>query len=103
MHTCACVTDRIWLAGRAVRIAGQPTQAGRRLDNICERRIVTPRPVESEAGHSQHHCVRTGCLNGSKVHPDLVEYPGCEVLHDDIASRDEPPQQLAPAWGLQVK
>ena len=42
------VTDRIGLVRVAVGITGEPTDSGRRLDDVGERRVVAPRAVEAE-------------------------------------------------------
>ena len=76
--------------GIAVGIAGQPTDPGRRLDDVGERRVVAPRPVETEAGHPQHDRVGPNRLHRSEIQADLIHHARGEVLDDDVACRDQP-------------
>ena len=48
------IADAVRLERQPVRLAGQPREPGRVLDDEGERGLVAPRPVEPEAGHPHH-------------------------------------------------
>ncbi len=88
------VPDAVGLDGEEVLVSGQPGQPGGVLDHEGERRQVPPRAVEAEPGHADHDQVRAVGLQGLEAQAELVQHPGCVVLHDHVAGGHEAVQQL---------
>ena len=73
-----------------VGVPGHPRQPGSVLDHEREGRILTPWPVEPEAGHSDHHDVGADGSDGLHGEPHLFEHTRRVVLDDDVARGDQP-------------
>ena len=75
-------------------MSSEPGEPGRILDHEGERRLVTPRSLEPETGHSEHDEIRSFRPEGLIVKTQLIEHARGVVLDDDVAGTDEPAQDV---------
>ena len=72
----------------------EPGEPGSILDHEGEGRQLTPRSVEPETWHPQHHEIGPMSPQGVVVQAELLEHTWGVVLDHDIACRNEPAYQI---------
>jgi hypothetical protein len=88
--------------GRTVRDAGGAHRAAHRLRDVLVGLEVGVRTARAKALDRAHDELRVDLVDPLPREPQAVEHAGAEVLHHDVAARDEVGEQLPALRRLHV-
>ncbi|MCY1176899.1 hypothetical protein D9M73_171870 [compost metagenome] len=88
---------------RAVLEAGDVAQPAHRLAHRAEARLVLHRSGLTEAGQAHHHQLRVERVQHLPAEAELFQYPGAEVLDQDVGFGQQLLEDIQPFGVLEVE